>query len=86
MIETKHERFRRIVEKRMTAIIADFKLLGNCGSKPSYEYTDNEVQQIFDELEHQMQILRERFSGKRRFSLQSNENGAGKGGDENGAV
>jgi len=86
MIETKHERFRRIVEKRMTAIIADFKLLGNCASKSSYEYTDNEVQQIFDELERQMQILRERFSGKRRFSLQSKVNGFGKGGDENGTV
>ena len=46
MDEVKHERFRKVVEKRMEVLINDFYKLGNCASKVSYEYTDSEVRQI----------------------------------------
>ena len=41
----------------------------NCASKVSYDYTDEEVKHIFDELEHQITCLRERFAGRKKFSL-----------------
>jgi len=69
MDEVKHERFRKVVEKRMEVLINDFYKLGNCASKVSYEYTDSEVRQILEEIDHQRDILRERFDGKRKFSL-----------------
>lgn len=69
MDEVKHERFRKVVEKRMEVLINDFYKLGNCTSKVSYEYTDSEVRQILEEIDHQRDILRERFDGKRKFSL-----------------
>ena len=71
MDEVKHNRFRKVAEKRMEVLIVDFYKLGNCASKVSYDYTDAEVEQIFDELEHQIKVLRDRFNGKKAFSLSS---------------
>lgn len=73
MDEKKHERFCRVVEKRMEILIQDFQKLGNCASKISYEYSEKEVEQIFKELELQLSLLKERFEGKRRFTLNSGE-------------
>ena len=42
---------------------------GNCSAKVSYEYSEEELQQIYDELEFQMSRLKERFNGKPAFSL-----------------
>lgn len=47
MNEKKHERFIRIVERRMDVLINDFEKLGNCASKVSYDYTEEEVKGIF---------------------------------------
>lgn len=69
----KHERFCRVVEKRMETIINDFHKLGNCASKVSYDYDDHEVEQIIKELEYQTAVLKERFAGKKQFSLSSGE-------------
>lgn len=69
MDEVKHERFRKVVEKRMEVLINDFYKLGNCSSKVSYDYTDAEVKQILDEIDRQRELLKERFDGKKRFSL-----------------
>ncbi len=55
----------------MEKLIAAFELLGNCSSLVSYEYTDADVAAIFEEIERQTQILRDRFAGKKAFSLGS---------------
>ena len=54
MNEKKHERFIRIVERRMDVLINDFEKLGNCASKVSYDYTEEEVERIVEELERQV--------------------------------
>ena len=69
MNEKKHERFIRIVERRMDVLINDFEKLGNCASKVSYDYTEEEITRIVEELEWQVALLRERFAGKKNFSL-----------------
>ena len=73
MKETKHERFCRVVEKRMAELIDCFEKLGNCSAKVSYEYTEDELQKIYEELDYQMMRLKARFAGKRVFSLSSSE-------------
>lgn len=73
MDEKKHERFRRVVEKRMEILINDFAKLGSCASKVSYDYTELEVDLVIAELERQIVNLRERFDGKKAFSLAQSE-------------
>lgn len=69
MDEVKHNRFVKVAEKRMEVLINDFYKLGNCASRVSYDYSDNEVKAIFDELDKQISSLRERFAGHKHFSL-----------------
>ena len=73
MNTVKHERFCKVVEKRMATMIRDYELLGKCASKVSYDYTEEEVEKIFAELRNQMEILRDRFNGKKAFSLATKE-------------
>ncbi|MBM6679147.1 hypothetical protein [Pseudoflavonifractor capillosus] len=69
MNENKHERFLKVAGHRMDLLICDFRKLGNCASKSTYDYTEEEVELIFKELDLQIQLLREKFEGKKRFSL-----------------
>ena len=71
MNEKKHERFLKVAGHRMDLLICDFRKLGNCGSKNNYEYTEREVELIFEELERQIRLLRVKFEGKKKFSLRS---------------
>ena len=73
MDEVKHNRFVKVAEKRMEVLTNDFYKLGNCASRVSYDYTDDEVKAIFDELDKQVSSLRERFAGHKRFSLSKEE-------------
>ena len=71
MNEKKYERFIKVAGHRMDLLICDFRKLGNCASKNTYEYTAEEVALIFEELERQIRLLREKFEGKKIFSLRS---------------
>ena len=73
MDEVKHNRFVKVAEKRMEVLINDFYKLGNCASRVSYDYSDDEVKAIFDELDKQISGLRGRFAGHKRFSLSKEE-------------
>ncbi len=69
MDEIKHERFRKVAEKRVNQVLADLDKLGNCSSKVSYDYTEAEVNMIFEALEQAVFALQERFAGRKSFSL-----------------
>ena len=71
MEETRNERFRRIASKRTNEILEKIRILGNCANKSSYEYTEDEVNKIFNEIEKQLKFTKAKFlAGKReRFKL-----------------
>ncbi|OGL45936.1 MAG: hypothetical protein A2W05_01135 [Candidatus Schekmanbacteria bacterium RBG_16_38_10] len=71
MAETRHERFKRVASKRTNEILEKIRILGNCSNKSSYEYTEEEVNKIFNEIEKQLKLVKARFLvGKReRFKL-----------------
>lgn len=46
-METKREKFVRLVEARTNKIIGMLRLLGNCANKANYDYTDADVQKVF---------------------------------------
>ncbi len=61
-METKREKFVRLVEARTNKIIDMLRLLGNCANKANYDYTDDDVQKIFTTLEKEMKISKSKFT------------------------
>ena len=61
-METKREKFVRLVEARTNKIIDMVRLLGNCANKANYDYTDADVKKIFDTLEKEIKIAKMKFA------------------------
>lgn len=59
--ETRSERFVRIAEARTNKIITMLQLLGNCANKSNYEYSKDDVKQIFTAIENEVRIARTKF-------------------------
>ena len=51
--ESKHDKFVRLAEARTNKIIDTLQLLGNCSNTSVYEYTQDEVEEIFQPLRMQ---------------------------------
>lgn len=64
--ESRHERFKRIASKRTNDILEKIRILGNCSNKSSYEYTEEEINKIFSEIDKQLKLTKARFLGGKR--------------------
>lgn len=73
--ESKSDRFVRIAEARTNKIIDMIQLLGNCANRATYEYTKDDVRQIFGAIETELRAAKSKFEisdnepGKKSFSL-----------------
>lgn len=70
--ETKKERFERISSSRSQKITEMIRLLGNCSSKNNYDYTPEEAEKIFSELENELAQAKSRFSSPTSGNILSN--------------
>lgn len=72
----KRDRFIKIAEARTNKILDMLRLLGNCSEKSNYEYSEEDVRQIFSVLEREIKNTRSRFSGgsgsTEKFTLRRN--------------
>jgi len=64
--ESRHDRFRRLAAKRTNDILERIRILGNCSNKSSYEYTEEEINKIFSEIERYLKITKARFLSEKR--------------------
>lgn len=62
-MENKRERFVRIAEARTNKILDMLRLLGNCSNKSNYDYTDEDVKQIFAAIDKEVKAARNAFMG-----------------------
>jgi len=69
--ESRNERFKRVAAKRTNDILEKIRILGNCSNKSSYDYTEEEVNKIFSEIDKKLKLTKGKFlAGKReRFRL-----------------
>lgn len=63
-MESKKERFKRIAENRTNKIINMIDLLGNCANKNNYEYTDEDIKNIFNAIESSLKMSKMKFVEK----------------------
>ena len=64
--ETKREKFVRIAEARTNKIINMIQLLGNCSNQSLYEYTQKDVNKIFNALQTEWDEAKKRYSKQDR--------------------
>lgn len=60
--ESKRERFVRLAEARTNKIIDMIQLLGNCSNSSAYEYTQQDVDQIFGAIEAEVREAKKKFA------------------------
>ena len=60
--ESKRERFVRLAEARTNKIIDMIQLLGNCSNSSVYEYTQQDVDQIFSAIETEVREAKKKFA------------------------
>lgn len=57
----KRERFKRLAAYRTNEILHRLKVLGNCANRSAYEYTEEEVNKIFSEIEKMVRHTKSKF-------------------------
>lgn len=60
--ESKRERFVRLAENRTNKIINMVQLLGNCSNTSTYEYSDSDIEKIFNAIENSVRDAKRKFS------------------------
>ena len=68
--ETKREKFVRIPEARTNKIINMIQLLGNCSNQSLYEYSQKDVNKIFNTIQTELD------EAKKRYSKQDSQKGS----------
>lgn len=60
--ETKREKFVRIAEARTNKIIDMIQLLSNCSNASAYEYTNSDLDKIFNAIESELKESRKKLN------------------------
>ncbi|QWT53576.1 hypothetical protein [Eubacterium sp. MSJ-33] len=61
MMESKREKFVRLAEARTNKTIKMLQLIGNLSDRRSYEYSDKDISVIFNTIEKELKISRQKF-------------------------
>lgn len=59
--ETNRERFKRLATLRTNTVLKRLKVLGNCSNRSVYEYTEEDINKIFSEIERKVKETKAKF-------------------------
>lgn len=62
MPKDKREAFLRVAETRTQKIIEMLRLLGNCSNRNNYEYSEDDVEQMFSAIDKALKSVRDSYS------------------------
>lgn len=69
---SKRERFKRLGVYRTNEVLKKLRVLGNCANRSAYEYSEDEVNKIFSEIERNVKETKSKFhypKGHKKFTL-----------------
>jgi len=69
--EARRERFKRLATQRTNNILLKLKVLGNCSNRSAYDYTEDEINKIFSEIDKKVKEVKAKFhfSKNKTFKL-----------------
>lgn len=65
-MSTKRERFIKIAENRTNKILETLRLLSNCSNKANYEYSKEDVDQIFNAIDKELKNTKNAYYGSEK--------------------
>ena len=63
---SKSKKFKELANSRVPKAISKIRLVGNLANTNNYEYTESEARQIIDALSEELNILRKRFTSRKK--------------------
>ena len=57
----KRKRFKKLAVYRTNEVLKRLKVLGNCANRSAYEYTEEEINKIFSEIERRVREIKAKF-------------------------
>ncbi len=60
--ESKESRFKRVAERRVSNILRNLRILGNCGNRGNYAYTESDFRKIFSEIDRAVKNSKGKFN------------------------
>jgi len=60
-METKSDRFKRLAEYRTNEVLKRLKVLGNCSNRGVYDYSPEEINRIFSEIDKKTKEVKAKF-------------------------
>ena len=71
--EKKDEKFKRLAEQRVNAILDKLRLLGQLSNRSNYGYTEDQVEAAFKAIQVELNVTKLKFRNgsrvRRRFTL-----------------
>ena len=64
-LSEKRRRFLDLAEKRTQIVLDKLRVLGNCSNRQAYEYSDEDVEQIFAAIQEQVTLTKARFQDRK---------------------
>ncbi|MDD3607833.1 MAG: hypothetical protein PHQ20_03500 [Candidatus Moranbacteria bacterium] len=70
-ISDKRERFKRLGSYRTNEVLKRLKVLGNCANRSAYDYTHEDINKIFSEIDRAVKEAKAkfRFPSDKEFKL-----------------
>lgn len=59
--ETKRDKFLRLATQRTKEVLNRLRVLGNCGNRQVYQYTEDDVEKIFSAIDKQLKDVKAKF-------------------------
>jgi len=60
-MESKNDRFKRLAENRTNEVLKRLKILGNCANRGVYEYSQDDINKIFFEIDRKIKETKAKF-------------------------
>lgn len=58
---SKKERFQKLAVYRTNEVLKKLKVLGNCANRSAYEYSEEEINKIFSEVDRKVKETKAKF-------------------------
>lgn len=61
-MDNRRQNFKRLAASRTNEVLRRLKILGNCSNRSHYDYTEEEVNKVFSEIERKVREAKAKFT------------------------